>query len=525
MKYLSLCSGIEAATVAWKPLGWNAVGFAEVEPFPSAVLAHHYPDVKNLGDINNFKEWKIDEPRLLVSGTPCQSFSVAGLRKGISDPRGGLLLRFLEIAQRYRPQWLLWENVPGVLSSNRGRDFGTLLGGLSELGYGWSYRVLDAQWIRTHRFPRAVPQRRRRVFVIGYLGDWKPAAKVLFERESLCRDSTPSRKTRETVAATITSGFGSRGVDADQVANGNCALGFVPGIAGSLDTQCGGAKLTHQSVSNGHVIGTLTARMFNALGARDVEQGALLAVDTYNGTMGNSAPTLCTKGDHASGNAAVMYPLVLEDQGGSIINVRQDGTVGTLRSQSKGHEPSILSGTNPTQKRKIKPIAFDSYNNSVTGDVSKTLDTGQDYHHVPNVFQKMAVSFEPGIASRDGGESRFNTEVTGTLRKNMGDNQTAVAVCLTASNDPSRSPQSSEVTQQVASVYSSSMQVRRLTPVECERLMGFPDDYTNIPWRKKSESPDGPRYKALGNSMAVNCIEWIGERIKAVDNQCNAQKK
>ena len=182
MKYLSVCSGIEAATVAWHPLGWQAIGFSEIEKFPSQVLAHHYPDVPNLGDMTKYKEWNLESNvDVFVGGTPCQSFSVAGLRKGLDDPRGNLMLTYLAIADKYRPRWLVWENVPGVLSSNGGKDFVTFLGGLGELGYGFAYRILDAQYF-------GVAQRRRRVFVVGYLGDWRSAAAVLFERHSLSGD-------------------------------------------------------------------------------------------------------------------------------------------------------------------------------------------------------------------------------------------------------------------------------------------------------------------------------------------------
>lgn len=191
MNYLSVCSGIEAATVAWHDMGWNPVGFSEIEKFPSQLLAHHYPNVTNYGDMTKFKEWNINEPvNLLVGGTPCQSFSVAGLRKGLDDPRGNLMLTYLAMADHFKPKWLLWENVPGVLSSNRGADFGALLQGMAQLGYGFAYRVLDAQYF-------GVPQRRRRVFVVGCLGDWRSAAKVLFESESLCRDITQTIKSKK----------------------------------------------------------------------------------------------------------------------------------------------------------------------------------------------------------------------------------------------------------------------------------------------------------------------------------------
>ena len=201
MRYGSVCSGIEAASAAWEPIGWKPQWFSEIEKFPSALLAEKYPDVPNYGDMTKFSEWPDDPIDLLVGGTPCQSFSVAGLRKGLADPRGNLALTYLAIAARYSPKWLVWENVPGVLSSNRGRDFGSFLGAMVKLGYGFSYRVLDAQYF-------GVAQRRRRVFVVGYLGDWRRAAAVLFERESLSGHPAPSRKAGEEVAATIAARFG-----------------------------------------------------------------------------------------------------------------------------------------------------------------------------------------------------------------------------------------------------------------------------------------------------------------------------
>jgi DNA (cytosine-5)-methyltransferase 1 len=201
MRYLSVCSGIEAATVAWHHMGWEAVGYSEIEKFPSQVLAHHYPNVTNYGDMTKFKEWNIGTIDVLVGGTPCQSFSVAGLRKGLDDPRGNLMLTYLAIARQYQPKWLVWENVPGVLSSNGGKDFASFLRGLAELGYGFAYRVLDAQYF-------GVAQRRRRVFVIGCLGNWQRAAAVLFERNSLFRDTKKSRGKREDIATTIAARFG-----------------------------------------------------------------------------------------------------------------------------------------------------------------------------------------------------------------------------------------------------------------------------------------------------------------------------
>jgi len=193
MIYGSVCSGIEAASVAWHPLGWRASFLSEIDAFPRAVLKHHYQDVPLHGDFTTIRQGDYEPIDVLVGGTPCQSFSVAGLRGGLADERGNLALEYIRLAQRLRPRWLVWENVPGVLSSGAGRDFGSFLGGLVECGYGFAYRVLDAQYF-------GLAQRRKRVFVVGYLGDWRRAASVLFEPESLRGHPAPGRETGERVA-------------------------------------------------------------------------------------------------------------------------------------------------------------------------------------------------------------------------------------------------------------------------------------------------------------------------------------
>jgi DNA (cytosine-5)-methyltransferase 1 len=405
-RYLSVCSGIEAATVAWHHMGWQPVAFSDIEAFPSAVLAHHYPHVPNLGDMTKFEEWNLEPVDLLVGGTPCQSFSVAGLRKGLADPRGNLMLTFLAIAQRQRPRWIVWENVPGVLSSSGGRDFGTFLGALGELGYGFAYRVLDAQWF-------GVAQRRRRVFVVGCLGDWQRPAQVLFESESVSRHPAPSREAGQEVAGTIAARFGiSR--------NNHEELAWPAEIASTLNASFGDKQgLEDQHALSGAPlfvpgkIGTITARMFNALGARDVEEGALLPVAQPITQFGEIAGSLTARHDS-----------------------------------------------------------------------SPCADRGQNVVAQPVAFHHNAQASQLPTDARD----------------------TSISDSLTVSQQAA-----------VALPVATAMQVRRLTPVECERLQGFPDGYTNIPWRKKPESPDGPRYKALGNSMAVPVMRWIGERINKVD--------
>jgi DNA (cytosine-5)-methyltransferase 1 len=445
MRYLSVCAGIEAATVAWHDLGWQPAAFSEIEPFPSAVLKHHYPDVPNVGDMTKYKEWDIGTIDLLVGGTPCQSFSVAGLRKGLDDPRGNLMLTYLAIAAKYQPRWLVWENVPGVLSSNGGKDFGTFLGALGEIGYGFAYRVLDAQYF-------GVAQRRRRVFVVGCLGDWRSAAAVLFERESLSGNPAPSREKGKEVAGTIAARFGiSRNNHEECVA-------WPATVAPTLDAHYGDKMgLENQHINGGG--GCLSvAKCLITKTRLDAETETLIPtigghfscdpIALAENTIGRQ-PMNGGNGDgftvagpmytlNATGVHGVAQPMVLMDQGGGVMNVMQDGTVGTLRRETHGHEPVVM-----------QPIGLDEEQNAMV-DCFGTLKA-----------RTAGGGFE-------------------------------------------------------GSVMQTNMAVRRLTPTECERLQGFPDNYTNIPWRKQPESPDGPRYKALGNSMAVPVMAWIGRRIANV---------
>jgi len=202
MNYFSICSGIECAGVAWHPLGFKPLGFCEIDPFRSAVLSYHYPEVKNYGDFTKVQKKDIAgiSPDVLVGGTPCATFSIAGFRKGISEDRGNLALEFIRLVERLNPTWVVWENVPGILSSNKGKDFATFLGSLAELRYGFSYRVLDTQFIRTQRFPNAIPQMRRRVFVVGHIRDWKRTAEVLFDRKILSWNTPPSKEKKQTTS-------------------------------------------------------------------------------------------------------------------------------------------------------------------------------------------------------------------------------------------------------------------------------------------------------------------------------------
>jgi DNA (cytosine-5)-methyltransferase 1 len=483
MKYLSLCSGIEAATVAWHPLGWEAVAYSEIERFPSEVLAHHYPHTPNLGDMTKFKEWtNVSDVDLLVGGTPCQSFSVAGLRKGLDDPRGNLMLTYLAIAKQYRPNWLVWENVPGVLSSNGGRDFGSFLGGLAECGYGFAYRVLDAQFF-------GVAQRRRRVFVVGYLGDWRAAAAVLFERHSLQGHPAPSREKRQDPPASIGTGaiYGGSDINtADTVTSK-----WAKGSGGPAGNECG---------------------LF-------VAQPIAVDIDNTNLT-GDVIGNLCAEAQSRTNKGmGVMQPIVVDR---AAFNQGENAQYQFRAEHSETMDSLVARGPHAV----LQP-AYGIPGNWIG---RKPENGGNATEPMYDIAPCLTKADQHGVAqpiafSGQMSNPQTDVDMTQTLQaKNpMAVAHSVVAPTLTAANDPSRSPQSSEVTQQVYSVYQSSMAVRRLTPTECERLQGFPDSYTDIKSKNKP-TPDGPRYKALGNSMAVPVMAWIGQRIEQVEAICKQNK-
>jgi DNA (cytosine-5)-methyltransferase 1 len=374
VKFASVCDGIGAAATAWGPLGWRFAFKSEIEPFPNAVSDFHHPTVPNYGDMTQYRNWPHEQLDVLVGGTPCQSFSVAGLRKGLADPRGSLTLVFLGVVERYAPRWVVWENVPGVLSDASGA-FGAFLGGLGQLGYGFAYRVLDAQYF-------GLAQRRRRVFVVGHSGgQWQRAAAVLFERASLCGHPAPSRETRERIAPTI-----------------------------SARTQGGGGLGTDF----------------------DLDGGVIPIHDTAT---------------------------------------RHAGTDGSVRQNGKGHGFGVGGPNDP-----MFPL-------------TKGDKQGLEDQHV-NSGCGLFVPDKPIFATSGQSNAAFAHDA---------------ALALNRTNEPP--------------YLAHQMAVRRLTPRECERLQGFPDDFTLIPYRGKpaEQCPDGPRYKALGNSMAVPVMHWIGERIQSVE--------
>ena len=506
MKFLSVCSGIEATSSAWAPLGWEAVAFSEIEPFPCAVLAHHYPTVPNYGDMTKFKDWPDHAIDLLCGGTPCQSFSVAVLRKGLDDPRGNLMLTYGAIAAKYRPKWLVWENVPGVLSSNGGRDFGTFLGMLGQLGYGFAYRVLDAQYF-------GVAQRRRRVFVVGCLGDWRSAAAVLFERHSLSGHPAPSRKARE-VAPTIPSrstAGGGLGTDFDCdggticVATGQAGAEIGADMAPTLNCNHEAPYVAHSlrgegfdTSEDGTVRGTPLVPVSFA-----IQAGALR-------TNPNSGPDgVGVQADHA-------YTLEARAEVQAVCFDTTQITSAANYSNPKAGDPCHPLAAGMHAPAIAFPANLSATQHASTEELSPSLcavnPTAVEFnmHKSGNAASSMGVADERTDCLRAFEKSPFAVAYTTKLHNTASNNAGKVfeerSTCLDANSPPP--------------ALLTAMQVRRLTPEECEALQGFPRGHTLIPWRKKpaSECPDGPRYKALGNSWAVPVALWIGERIEAVDS-------
>lgn len=558
MKYASVCSGVEAASLAWMPLGWKAAWFSEIEPFPCEVLKQRFPGVPNLGDMTKIKVDNLENGDqkytngdgavvivpggvdLLVGGTPCQSFSLAGKREGL-EGASGLARTFVELLGAMRPRWFVWENVPGCLSSRNKQtgiyDFNFLLAAFAEVGYSLCWKILDAQYCRIYGYPRAVPQRRRRVFVVGYSsGDWRYPAEVLFEPHSLSGNTPPKRVKRKGFTADA-----ERSVGTASCFSSSCHGGYAA-AAGTLKSSGGdtggGSENLAISIGNGQV---------NSL----INEHEL--AQTLNG-MRDQQAVIC-----------------LNDQGGSVMQVENDGNAGTLRANTHGNEQIVcVNGAEipVTSTEHANPvtcnhnglenaICYDARGNG-NGDVAPTAtgdhlnritdytpivqecysvdrrnqtltdcSGGDNYNTVMEVIaidqqggkgnasyahevlptimhdshgtpHAVAIAFEPGIAKREGDHSRFTQEVSSTLRSDMGDNQTSVAIS--------------------SRKYTT---VRRLLPIETERLMGFPDNWTRISWKGKpaEECPDSPRYKACGNSMCVNVMRWIGMRIEMLERR------
>lgn len=545
MRYLCVCSGIGAASVAWLPLGWQAAGYSEIEPFPRAVLQqrlaatpvdwdHRYDEksqaVPLFGDFTKIQAHHVGPVDLLVGGTPCQSFSVAGKRLGLDDPRGNLAVEFLALARRVGARWVVWENVPGALSSwsgdpadgaydGEGRwawgetgDFHAFLDLFRECGYRGGYRVLDAQFTRAPGYELAVPQRRRRLFVVGHLGDGRARA-VLFERGSMSGNPPPRRRSGQDVAGSLTASAGKRR------GNGQADSGIlVPSVAGPLAarTTAGGGLGTDMDLAGGLVPDVARPLLATSGSGRrtDLESDTFISV----------APTL----DASFG--------------------RLQGCSGQDLNHGHGH---LIP----------QPIAFgwsDADVTPITG-VSPTLRAMGGAR--PNGGSNLAVAFKASHFTRgkDGAPDETSPALTADADADRGDQDILVGqpIAFTVSQNSNGFAWEDDVhatldtgaRSNVSNTISGVIQawrVRRLMPVECERLQGLPDGWTQLTnwpgWRDVDSSedieelralglecrqgkgnkwrvndPDGPRYRSLGNSMPGNVMRWIGCRIDYVE--------
>ena len=490
LRFLSVCSGIEAASVAWHPLGWKAVAFSEIEKFPSAVLKHHYPDVPNLGDFTKIDTRTLGRVDILAGGTPCQAFSVAGLRGGLNDERGNLTLKFVELAHELAAnnglRNAVWENVVGVLS-DKGNAFGCFLAGLVGANAPikptgrWTsagmvsgprgraaWRVLDAQYF-------GVAQRRRRVLVVADFGNGADPAKVLLIEQGLPRNPPARRESGKDIAPTIsarTKGGGGLGTDFDLDG------GLVAGALTSGNGPGGGWRIGPDEAVANHIV-THAPEMARCVTTRegssqDYETTTMVAHAIQAGalrTNPNSGP------DGVGVQEGVAYTLEARAE---VQAVCVTGDIShTLKAEgADASEDGTGRGT------PIVAFSAKDYGADASFDIAPTLRAGGHSGSHQNGGVMPAVAFQTSQSGVRVGDVHATLDSNNGSRRHNG------------------------------SVVGST--VRRLTPVECERLQGFPDSYTAIPWRGKpaDQCPDGPRYKALGNSWAVPKFIWLGKRIQ-----------
>jgi DNA (cytosine-5)-methyltransferase 1 len=508
IRYLDVCSGYSAFTLASAGLGFRCVGYSEIEAFPRAVLEqrhgavpvewdHRFVPGSNttplFGDFTKIESHHVGPVDLLAGGTPCQAFSVAGKRLGLDDPRGNLTLEFLALARRVRARRLVWENVPGFLSHDSGRTMGTFLRLLGELGYGWAYRVLDAQYIRVDGHEGAVPQRRRRLFVVAHLGDAAGPAAVLFERESLRGDPAPRREAWEGAAGVI----GSRAFG-----GGN--------RAGSVEQA---ACLTARGHKCDFEVETFVAHALRAEGFDASEDG------TGRGTplvpcYAIHSDALDRSGEGAGGTAAERSGLgVQPDIGYAMRAKRPDAVAYRITPNDGAYETgsvagSLTTGTDRSAQALVQPIAFAQNSRD---EVRLFGDDGQTVGALaaePGMKQTCYVAQPIPIDMRQASRG-----ATMTNNRQPGSSGGAPGTGIGEPGDPSPSLSTSHAPAVAGE--QTGWAVRRLTPTECERLMGVPDGFTAITYRGKPAA-DGPRYKALGNSQAVNVMRWIAHGLADV---------
>ena len=527
---MSIFSGVEAASLAFEPLGWTPVAFSEIEPFPCAVLAERWPEVPNLGDITKV-DWKeqVDGPvDLVVGGSPCQSFSVAGKREGLKGA-SGLMFEYIRCVSELRPRWFVWENVPGALSSERGAAFGQLLGEMDELGYGLAWRVLDAQFF-------GVAQRRRRLFLVGCLGDPAGPAEVLFEPDCLQGNPASSREKRKELTSRAgrrarCAGFkcsaapaaNTLGVEEEQ-ANKLTADWHAPAIfplQGNIIGRSDPAGVGGSNDAVAIIYDPNDVDVHEASSARAITQygkeiaGCLTARGDSSPCADRGQNVVCLTGPQEHGsvdfelagcltarmfkNAPVLaVPFVQNER--DEVRVMGDGTIaGALAAQSGVKQQTYVCEfprrtRYPTNEqiaaRSGKPGRGTGFGIGEDGYPAFTLLANH-----PHMVTAYGSGTDPQLV---GSLCARDYKGVGSQCVNEGK---VVAV------------------NEAADKLAESMSARRLTPLECERLQGFPDKHTLIPWKGKpaTECPDGPRYKAIGNSMAVPVMRWIGERLRDAD--------
>lgn len=545
MKYVSIFSGIEAATVAWHPLGWEPLAFSEIDPFPSTVLQHHYPDIPNLGDITKI-DWSpyVGAADIVVGGSPCQSFSVAGKREGLAGA-SGLMFEYIRAVRELRPRWFVWENVPGAFTSERGEAYRQLLSEMDALGYGLAWRVLDAQFF-------GVAQRRERVFLVGSLGTMR-CAEVLFERESLSWNHQSSRQKRQALTEEAQERVGEADHDSGCLNPGETQSRRVYPASGVYPTLSTREKSGQNQESvftqfGDDVAGTLTSRYDSS---PCVDRGANVVVDERDKVF------LCQTAQTGSNGKLVKQDDVMNtlDRTNSTAVAALDFNPTDARLRYANDDVSqtltarARTGGNQVPLVQVQPLVFNP-NAGIT-------EKGGGFALLEDVTPTLKTDHNPAVAfaSNQRDEVR-ELEVAGALAAQPGIKQqtyicradgqanamTSVDMAPTLTSHAKKDPpliypaedsigEDALIQRDMSATLSThntqtlitggrekrSLTVRRLTPRECERLQGFPDDYTDIPYRNKEHAPDGPRYKALGNSMAVPVMRWIGERIRMVE--------
>lgn len=549
-RYVSIFSGVEAATLAWEPLGWEPVAFSEIEPFPCAVLAERWPDVPNLGDITKI-DWKeeIDGAiDLVVGGSPCQSFSVAGKREGLKGA-SGLMFEYIRCVQELRPRWFLWENVPGALTSEDGGAFGQLLREMDELGYSLAWRVLDAQFFR-------VAQRRRRLFLVGHLGAESPA-EVLFEPDCLSGNPQSSREKRKELARRAGRSAACAGFKYSAAPRAN-TIGYAEEQANTLTADWHAPAVLPLSGTGQHymamsqygteVAGCLTARGDSSPCA-DRGQNIVCMTGTQAHCHISDEIAGCLTAHMGKDDAPVVvdgtniqtYVCETAHSGSNGLGVGMSDVFPTLDTSSGpavwARENSVLSpfGFAQNVRNEVRIVGDGTISGALAANpgMKQTtfVCTGGTYpinEQVATRDKKLGRGTALGIGAD--GDPAFALMAnhphmvaagSGSEPIAMGDLNAHTAICRNVCPTLKCGGNGAMVASETADkiMEANPMLVRRLTPLECERLQGFPDGHTLIGWKGKpaEECPDGPRYKAIGNSMAVPVMRWIGKRIAAAD--------